>query len=240
MVPDPAGKPRLLIAEDDHDFSGLLCAWLSPRFEIMTAMDGDTALTLAHRHPPDAVVIDIMMPRLSGHGLLWALDRHPVISRARAIVITAHDEAARALPVPRATVLRKPFKRAELEALLEGLVRGEVSAPPERRRAERTALDVRATIRGGSAEGREGRLTSLSLIGGLVTLADGAPLPPTDDEVHLEVTLGDVPLRVPARIAHSGSSQGRGIGLAFHDMGLTTERHLLRALVALLEGRRIA
>lgn len=234
MVTEPTGKPRLLIAEDDQDFSDLLCAWLSPKFEVTTAHDGDTALTLAHRHPPDAILIDIMMPRLSGHGLLWALDRHPVISKARAIVITAHDRAAEALPVSRAKLLRKPFRRAELEELLEGLTRGDASPYSERRRAERSSLAVKVSIL--AADGsHDGRLSSLSLIGGFVDVPGGAPVP-LGAEVRLQASLGEMPLSIPSRVVHLGTPERPGLGLAFHDMGLSTERHLLRALVELLEG----
>jgi CheY-like chemotaxis protein/two-component sensor histidine kinase len=63
-------RRKILIVDDDASHIQLICDILAPLgFDLMTARDGATCLELASRHPPDAVLLDISMPGMSG----WAV-----------------------------------------------------------------------------------------------------------------------------------------------------------------------
>ena len=60
-------KKRVLIAEDDPDTRFLLSLVLNEHgYDVVTAADGIEALALAEQHPPDLMIFDQMMPRMTG------------------------------------------------------------------------------------------------------------------------------------------------------------------------------
>lgn len=58
--------PRLLIVDDDESMRKLLRSRLEDSFEILDTPDPEEALALALQHKPDAILLDLMMPRYSG------------------------------------------------------------------------------------------------------------------------------------------------------------------------------
>ena len=71
-------RPVLLVADDDPVSRKLLLLQLAPfHFEVLTASDGQTALELAQRRRPDAVLTDVLMPRMDGFRLCLALRKDP-------------------------------------------------------------------------------------------------------------------------------------------------------------------
>jgi CheY-like chemotaxis protein len=50
---------------------------------VVTAPDGAEALRLAFEHPPDLMVLDVMMPRIDGYGVTRAIRQHPRPSACR-------------------------------------------------------------------------------------------------------------------------------------------------------------
>ena len=99
----PAGRARIVLADDNADMRGYLRRLLATRYEVEALPDGAAALEAIRREPPDLVLSDVMMPRLDGFGLLRAL---------------REDEATRAIPV----ILLSA--RAGEEARIEGLEHG--------------------------------------------------------------------------------------------------------------------
>jgi DNA-binding NarL/FixJ family response regulator len=79
--PDPAGTIRVLLADDDEPFLEALSPLIErqPQLAIVgTARDGLAAIELAEELSPDAVVIDLHMPRLDGVSAVARLRRdHP-------------------------------------------------------------------------------------------------------------------------------------------------------------------
>lgn len=92
---------------------------------VLTAHDGTTALRLSSDHDPDLVVLDLLMPGLSGLGVLAALlAERP---RTRVLVLSAVgdvDMRVRCLELGAADYLTKPFAIAELIARVNKRVRG--------------------------------------------------------------------------------------------------------------------
>lgn len=84
------------------------------QFEVESARDGFEAIEKLTRNDYGTILLDLMMPRVDGHGVLRFLETHP--APARVIVMTASTqgggEAAEAPPVFR--VLSKPFDIRQL------------------------------------------------------------------------------------------------------------------------------
>jgi PAS domain S-box-containing protein len=78
QAPEGARRPTLLVADDDPVSRKLLLLHLTPfRFDVVTAHDGLSALELARRRLPDAVLADVLMPGLDGFRLCLALRKDP-------------------------------------------------------------------------------------------------------------------------------------------------------------------
>jgi two-component system, sensor histidine kinase and response regulator len=84
------GKKRVLIADDDPDTLVLLSLVLSEQgYELDTARDGVEALALAEHHRPDLVVVDHMMPRMTGMDCVTIMKGHPGLREVPVVLVTA-------------------------------------------------------------------------------------------------------------------------------------------------------
>jgi DNA-binding NarL/FixJ family response regulator len=83
--------PSLLIADDNPQVLELVAGILKEEFDIIaTARDGADALAAAVRLRPDAVVIDLSLPGMSG--LEFAIEWRSVNPRARVILVTVYED----------------------------------------------------------------------------------------------------------------------------------------------------
>jgi len=64
---------RILIVDDDEAMRGLLRARLSDSYEIIDTANPEQALGLALEHKPEAIFLDLMMPKFSGFELCQSL-----------------------------------------------------------------------------------------------------------------------------------------------------------------------
>src|SRR5512139_2658460 len=62
----PAGRPRILVADDEEDARVALVLTLENEYEVSTATDGQGALDVARAEHPDVVLMDVFMPRVDG------------------------------------------------------------------------------------------------------------------------------------------------------------------------------
>jgi PAS domain S-box-containing protein len=88
-------RPTVLLADDDPVSRKLLLLLLAPfRFDVVMASDGLTALEVARRRLPDAVLADVLMPGLDGFRLCLALRREPRLSQVPVLLMhtSAPDE----------------------------------------------------------------------------------------------------------------------------------------------------
>jgi PAS domain S-box-containing protein len=85
-------RPRVLVADDDPVSRKLLQLHLAPLcFDVVMTGDGVTALELARRRRPDAVLADALMPRMDGFKLCLALRQDPELSRVPVILTHTVD-----------------------------------------------------------------------------------------------------------------------------------------------------
>lgn len=116
---------RLLVIEDNHSLVANLFEYFEARGHALDAApDGITGLHLASTQTYDAIVLDWMLPRLEGTGVLRRL-REEHQSGVPVIMLTARDELPDKITGFRAGAddyLTKPFALPELEVRLEALV----------------------------------------------------------------------------------------------------------------------
>ena len=85
--------------------------------EVITATDGFEALALIHRHEPDLIFVDIMMPRLDGYQTCAIIKNNARFRHVPVIMLTSKDglfDKARGRIVGSDHYLTKPFTRDEL------------------------------------------------------------------------------------------------------------------------------
>jgi putative two-component system response regulator len=81
---------RLILAVDDESTNlQLLRQILQDHYRLLFAKDGTRALELAHQEQPDLVLLDVMMPGMSGYEVCAALKAHPATAAIPVIFVTA-------------------------------------------------------------------------------------------------------------------------------------------------------
>jgi len=88
----PATKrARVLIVDDQRLNVRVLTDILKDRYDISVAGDGERAIELCERRPPDLVLLDVQMPGLDGYEVCRRLKANPATSEVPVIFITARD-----------------------------------------------------------------------------------------------------------------------------------------------------
>jgi CheY-like chemotaxis protein len=110
----------VLICDDEPSLRELIRVSLDGPYSFAEADDGEESLEIARRLRPDVVILDMMMPRLSGLEVLTAMRRDENLSETRVIVLTAQPGARdEALREGADLVMVKPFEPDEITAAVE-------------------------------------------------------------------------------------------------------------------------
>jgi len=116
-------RKTILICDDEPALRELVRASLSDGYLFAEASDGLVALELAREVEPDAVVLDLMLPRLGGLEVLAQLQADNRLRNVPVVVITAWNETREdVLAAGASDFVTKPFDPAELKAAVEGLL----------------------------------------------------------------------------------------------------------------------
>ena len=126
------GDARVLVVEDDPDLSRLMATHLaSEGYDVARASEAAAALELVGAGCVDVVVLDLMLPRISGDGLLVRLREREGTRALPVIVVSAKDAVWTRVDLLRLGAddyLTKPFDLDELTARIEALLRRSRSA----------------------------------------------------------------------------------------------------------------
>ena len=119
--------PKILIADDEPSLRLLVRATLSSNksFDLVEASDGQEALTKAQNEMPDLLLLDVMMPGLSGFEVCERLKNDPKTKGIVIIMLTAKGQQADrdwAISVGSDYFLTKPFSPIELFNLIEKIL----------------------------------------------------------------------------------------------------------------------
>ncbi len=128
---------RVLVVDDEPSFLEALTSGLRREgFRVLSASDGEQALTLARSEQPDLILLDVMLPRVSGVDVCRRIRRE---SDVPIIMVTARGEeidAVVGLEVGADDYVTKPYRLRELVARMRAVIRrraqmaAEVGEPP--------------------------------------------------------------------------------------------------------------
>jgi CheY-like chemotaxis protein len=127
MLPAGVSETRIVVADDDPDILKLIERRLGMRgYAVTTVLNGARALEAVAERTPDAVVLDWLMPTMSGVEACAELKGDPKTADIPVVLLTAKaadsdiDEGARA---GADGYLTKPFELYDLDTLLRRLIR---------------------------------------------------------------------------------------------------------------------
>jgi CheY-like chemotaxis protein len=123
----PARKSRILIADDNQPNVELLEAYLSDvQCEMAVAVDGRDTLDKVESFKPDLILLDVMMPKLSGFEVCKQLKSDPKTRGIMILMVTALNELGdieRAVDSGTDDFLSKPVNKVELLKRVENMLK---------------------------------------------------------------------------------------------------------------------
>jgi CheY-like chemotaxis protein len=187
---------RVVVADDDPGVTWFIGDMLrSMGCEVFEALDGTVALDLAHRHAPDLVISDILMPGLDGFALCRALKRDAALRDVPVILLSWKEDLlqrVRELGAGAAGYLRKESDARAIVARV--------------REALQPKARVEARLRGeGEVRGRLDGLTVRSLLQMVCAIRKDARVSVRDASFLYEVEVRDGVPRRATRSAADGS-----------------------------------
>ncbi len=119
-------RPRILVADDDPAILGMVRTSLTnASYHVISAADGQEAIEEAVAQRPALVVLDVMMPKMSGWEVARELRRNPVTEDIKIVMLTAIGGAVNEMTSPlygADAYLDKPFELKELERTIAELL----------------------------------------------------------------------------------------------------------------------
>ncbi len=124
---DQKVRPKIVIADDNAQNVELLEAYLAEvDCDIRTARDGEETLRIVDEFEPDLLLLDVMMPRLSGFEVARKLRSEPKTRDILILMVTALNEASdfeRGVQAGTDDFLTKPVNKVELLCRIRSLLR---------------------------------------------------------------------------------------------------------------------
>lgn len=123
---EPTTPSKILIADDNHQNCELLDAYLSEEgYEISMAYDGQQTLDAVAKSHPDLILLDIMMPKMSGYEVCQRLKGDPETRKIPILMVTALAEMGdieKAVNAGADDFLTKPVNKLELTTRVRSLL----------------------------------------------------------------------------------------------------------------------
>lgn len=117
---------KLLIVDDEDGVRALVRMTLdSGSYEIIEAREGGEALELAQEHRPELVLLDVMLPDISGLEVCRALKKHPRTASTTVVMLTAraqHSDVGDAEEAGADGYFTKPFSPIALTRKVEAIL----------------------------------------------------------------------------------------------------------------------
>jgi DNA-binding response OmpR family regulator len=120
--------PTVLVADDDLELLGLVARTAQRHAgQVLEASDGQEALRLARENQPNLIVLDVMMPGMSGWEVCRAVRDEDSLDGTRVLMLTGIGERLNEMTSPlygADDYLDKPFELEELDAKIQELLGG--------------------------------------------------------------------------------------------------------------------
>ncbi|EKD42228.1 MAG: Response regulator receiver modulated metal dependent phosphohydrolase [uncultured bacterium] len=121
------GRTKVLVVDDNPTNVELISVQLKPfNYELRKAYDGEQALEMVRQEAPDLILLDLMMPRLSGYEVCRILKNDPATQLIPIIIVTALkelDDKLKAIELGADDFLMKPYNKLELVTRVKSLLR---------------------------------------------------------------------------------------------------------------------
>lgn len=128
---------RILLVDDDKEIAQTLQkSLIREGYEVVLAFDGEEALAKLKEADPDIILLDLVLPKVSGHEVLNAIRQNHKDRWRPVIVISAKDELQSVMQSYRLEADHYLTKPCELEHILRGL-RTMVSLMPMRKNEDK-------------------------------------------------------------------------------------------------------
>ena len=222
-------KEKILVVDDERDIIELIKYNLEMEgFRVSSAYNGEDALRLAKREPPDLLILDLMLPGMDGLEVCQILKKEPQTNHIPVIMLTAktgEPDIVVGLGLGADDYITKPFSTRELIARVKAVLR-RVKPGPQKEKLVLSDLIVdssnyRASLRGSPIDlthtefnlllflvQRQGRvMTRQQILDGV--LGDDAFVTERTVDVHIRR------LRMKLKEASSYIITRRGIGYMF-------------------------
>ncbi|MFC1679339.1 PleD family two-component system response regulator [Elusimicrobiota bacterium] len=132
---------KILIVDDDHSYRTIMSIILRARgFEVREAARGDDAVQLAESDSPDLILLDILMPNISGFDTLRLLRKNKKTHRVPVVMVTARDlakDSIRSFQSGADGFLQKPHDWESIKKAFGGLLDNGPEGGTERSRSAR-------------------------------------------------------------------------------------------------------
>ncbi len=119
--------PKILVVDDNETNVELICMHLKPyNYDIRKAYDGDQAIKMIIQEEPDLILLDLMMPKISGYEVCQQIKSNPKTALIPIIIITALrelEDKIKAMELGADDFLIKPFNKLELLTRVKSLLR---------------------------------------------------------------------------------------------------------------------
>jgi CheY-like chemotaxis protein len=124
-------QPYILIVDDDPDIlEGILAILESQSYRLATARDGKQCMEVIEQELPDVLILDLLMPRMDGWGVIRAMRSEPRYANVPIMILTTVvEDASRrryeletGLTMDVQDYIQKPAKPAQLIERIEKLL----------------------------------------------------------------------------------------------------------------------
>ncbi len=117
----------ILVVEDNTELMAFIRIILEGHYQLVCAVDGDEAWTIAQKEVPDLILSDVLMPGISGYQLCGLVKQHPALSHIPVILLTAKssiDDQIEGLEQGADIYICKPFHVNYLLLTIANLLKG--------------------------------------------------------------------------------------------------------------------
>jgi CheY-like chemotaxis protein len=114
----------ILIVDDEQAIRSLVMKLLGDKYIVLEAADGEAAVNIARRDKPDIILMDILMPKMSGYAALSAIKTDPVTKGIPVVMLTGlGDEVDKKLAKQMGAdgYITKPFSLQDLKKTISRL-----------------------------------------------------------------------------------------------------------------------
>jgi len=139
--------PRILVIDDDESTRKTIREHLGNAYEVLDIGEPERAVTMTLEHKPDAILLELLMPRISGFEILQALSSLPSTRRIPVLVITGSGERNKAycLKLGAKGYFEKPLNFEQIGSELNHVLN---SRGRDRRMEERFSAGVILKLKG--------------------------------------------------------------------------------------------